>query len=91
MPDIKLMVLGNGRVGKTQICRRLRGEPYDENVSRPPTASLVTSAPLPAVTDGGAGGCLHIWDFGGQDIYHGTHSLQLANQLRAGKPLGEAW
>ena len=24
--DAKLMILGNGRVGKTQICRRLRGE-----------------------------------------------------------------
>ena len=30
--DIKLMILGNGRVGKTQICRRLRGENYDDTV-----------------------------------------------------------
>src|SRR6516162_8341308 len=32
VPDVKLMVLGNGRVGKTQICRRLRGESYDPRV-----------------------------------------------------------
>jgi Leucine-rich repeat (LRR) protein len=30
--DVKLMMLGNGRVGKTQICRRLRGESFDEAV-----------------------------------------------------------
>jgi internalin A len=70
--DIKLMVLGNGRVGKTQICRRLRGEDYDESVEST-HGIIVTSAPLPGSED-----CrerLQIWDFGGQDIYHGTHAL----------------
>ncbi|MFO1155940.1 MAG: hypothetical protein U1E43_03825 [Rhodospirillales bacterium] len=68
--DAKLMVLGNGRVGKTQLCRWLRSEPYDDSI--PSTHGvLVTSAPLP----GGAETRLNIWDFGGQDIYHGTHAL----------------
>jgi internalin A len=72
-PDVKLAVLGNGRVGKTQICRRLRGEDYDDTL--PSTHGiLVTSANLPA-TDTGKSAKLHIWDFGGQDIYHGTHAL----------------
>jgi internalin A len=31
--DVKLMVLGNGRVGKTQLCRRLRGGNYNEGLS----------------------------------------------------------
>ncbi|MDH4155457.1 MAG: hypothetical protein OEV01_16910 [Nitrospira sp.] len=31
--EAKLVVLGNGRVGKTQICRRLRGLPYDDTVA----------------------------------------------------------
>ncbi len=70
--DIKLMILGNGRVGKTQICRRLRGENYDDTVEFT-HGILVTSAPLPARGD--HGGRLQIWDFGGQDIYHGTHAL----------------
>ena len=30
--DFKLMLLGNGRVGKTQIYRRLQGQEYDETV-----------------------------------------------------------
>jgi internalin A len=73
VPDIKLMVLGNGRVGKTQICRRLRGQDYDERV--PSTHGvIVSSAPLPA-SDSAEPAVLHLWDFGGQDIYHGTHAL----------------
>jgi len=72
--DVKLIVLGNGRVGKTQICRRLRGENYDD--TEPSTHGiLVTSALLdtgdPEPTR------LNIWDFGGQDLYHGTHALFL--------------
>jgi len=71
--DVKLLVLGNGRVGKTQLCRRLRGEAYDEAV--PSTHGvLVTGAPQPKRNDGKEGR-LNIWDFGGQDIYHGTHAL----------------
>jgi internalin A len=67
------MVLGNGRVGKTQICRRLRGEDYDPRV--PSTHGVVvTLASLPAF-DGTPPAVPHIWDFGGQDIYRGTHAL----------------
>ena len=70
--DVKLIVLGNGRVGKTQICKRLRGEDYDP--TEPSTHGiLVTSAPFPL---GDAEPIrLNIWDFGGQDLYHGTHAL----------------
>jgi len=73
LSDAKLIVLGNGRVGKTQICRRLRGEDYDARV--PSTHGvIVTSASLPS-SEGAESSVLYIWDFGGQDIYHGTHAL----------------
>src|ERR1044071_3444936 len=73
LTDIKLIVLGNGRVGKTQICRRWRGEDYDQGV--PSTHGVVvTSAPLRGPSAERLA-TLHIWDFGGQDIYHGTHAL----------------
>ena len=72
--DVKLIVLGNGRVGKTQICRRLRGEPYDPD--EPSTHGiLVTSAALDIGEPDQIR--LNIWDFGGQDLYHGTHALFL--------------
>jgi internalin A len=75
--DIKFMILGNGRVGKTQICRRLQGQDYND--TQPSTHGVeVSSAPLAlssieAIT-------LKIWDFGGQDIYHGTHALFLRSR-----------
>jgi internalin A len=73
--DVKLMVLGNGRVGKTQLCRRLRGLPYDDAL--PSTHGIVVeSFELPR-GDCGDFAIVHIWDFGGQDIYHGTHALFL--------------
>jgi internalin A len=76
--DVKLMILGNGRVGKTQICRRLRGESYDDLA--PSTHGIqVSSLPLaPPVFDPPV--TLKIWDFGGQDIYHGTHALFLKSR-----------
>jgi internalin A len=74
LADVKLLILGNGRVGKTQICRRLRGEGYDPSV--PSTHGVqVRSAPLPLAPDDAAS--LKLWDFGGQEIYHGTHALFL--------------
>jgi internalin A len=67
----KLVVLGNGRVGKTQLCRQLQGLPYDESV--PSTHGIcVSNVPCAAL---GPGEELNLWDFGGQDIYHGTHAL----------------
>jgi internalin A len=75
LADVKLMVLGNGRVGKTQICRRLRGEDYDEAVDS--THGIVLSAAGLPLTDGAEPARLNLWDFGGQDLYHGTHALFL--------------
>ena len=30
--EVKVILLGNGRVGKTQLCRRLRNEPFDSSI-----------------------------------------------------------
>ena len=70
--DIKLIILGNGRIGKTQIVNRLRGAAFEEEANSTHGVSLV-QAPIPGATDGN----YNIWDFGGQDIYFGTHMLFL--------------
>ncbi|MCH9808555.1 MAG: hypothetical protein K0U74_12555 [Alphaproteobacteria bacterium] len=93
VPDIKVLVLGNGRIGKTQICRRLRGEPFVENdcsthgvVVRATRLPLASPANADAMVKSPASGQspvpqpqvpLHLWDFGGQDLYLGTHALFL--------------
>ena len=76
--DVKLMILGNGRVGKTQICRRLRRESFDEAV--PSTHGIQVSSLLLAPLVSDAPVTLKIWDFGGQDIYLGTHALFLKSR-----------
>lgn len=77
LPDVKVVVLGNGRIGKTQICRRLRGDGYDESVDST-HGIVVTQAELPIPDQLHA--VMNLWDFGGQDLYHGTHALFLKSR-----------
>jgi len=77
----KLFLLGNGTVGKTQVARALMGEGYDARIASTHGIQIHTH-PLPAPADtrhadAGEAFAAKIWDFGGQDIYHGTHSLFL--------------
>src|SRR5271166_1994084 len=65
--EVKLMVLGNGRVGKTQFCRRLAGQEFEPDSDSTHGVAIVP-ARLPA-GDGAAEIQLQMWDFGGQDIY----------------------
>ena len=69
--ELKLIVLGNGRVGKTSILKRLI-----ENTFDPCETSTHAIELIPwewELTDGPIR--VNVWDFGGQDIYHGTHGL----------------
>ena len=71
---IKLFVLGNGSAGKTQICRRLNGQAFDPSIPSTHGIDLGRVDLIPANEDKPAV-IAHVWDFGGQDIYHGTHAL----------------
>ncbi len=76
--ELKVCVLGNGSVGKTQLCRRLRNLEFDETV--PTTHGIQLGhyhETLPTVSRPVR---LNLWDFGGQDIYHGTHALFVHGQ-----------
>ena len=75
--ELKVFILGNGRVGKTQITRFLRELPFDPAI---PTTHGVQIHRLPFPLDDGDQTHLNIWDFGGQDIYHSTHSLFLRSR-----------
>jgi internalin A len=63
-------VLGNGGVGKTQLCRQLAGEAFDPAVPSTHGIALRTIAPA---SEGDP--TYYLWDFGGQDIYHSAHTL----------------
>jgi internalin A len=72
MADVKLLLLGNGEAGKTQIARWLAGKSFDP-IWNTTHGIQIGAVPLPGTPPAR----LQIWDFGGQDIYHGTHSLFL--------------
>ena len=74
LDDVKLMILGNGQIGKTQLARRLCGEDFDETVETTHGIQI-----RKAQLFKGYGDKIHlkIWDFGGQDIYLGTHARLL--------------
>lgn len=67
---IKLFVLGNGSAGKTQICRRLNDQAFDPNI--PSTHGIdLGKITLISANEDKPEIVAHVWDFGGQDIYHG--------------------
>jgi internalin A len=71
--EVKLLILGNGQAGKTQLARRLRGAAFDP--AEPSTHGIRVTNALLRGAEGQPGTPLAIWDFGGQDIYHGAHAL----------------
>lgn len=73
--DVKLFLLGNGRAGKTQIRHRLCSRAFDENWDSTHGVRVASTGLTGEVDTGEIR--LHIWDFGGQDVYHGTHALFL--------------
>ena len=75
--DVKVILLGNGRIGKTQISRRLRGKESDFSLSSTHGIEIRPGI-FPIENQDSAE--LKLWDFGGQDIYHGTHALFLKTQ-----------
>jgi internalin A len=78
--EVKVILLGNGRVGKTQLCRRFRDQPYDESI--PSTHGVQIWRKELRIRTGNEEQTFQVnwWDFGGQDIYHGTHALFLRNR-----------
>ena len=67
--ECKVLLIGNGKAGKTQIVNKLSGKPFEKEWNSTHGISL-TQLPMPPFS-------LNLWDFGGQDMYHNTHRLFL--------------
>lgn len=79
----KLLVVGEGGVGKTQLLRRLRGEDFDsqELTTHGIEIKALTLEHPSEQQDGKPINMrLNTWDFGGQEIYHATHQFFLTNR-----------
>lgn len=72
--EAKLIIIGNGRVGKTSLAKVLTGEKFDPNENSTHGVKI-REWKLPCGNDLTLN--LNIWDFGGQERYHNTHSFFL--------------
>ncbi|MEH2198873.1 leucine-rich repeat domain-containing protein [Nostoc sp.] len=74
--EAKLLLIGQGSVGKTSLIERLIRDKYDKN--QPQTDGLnVETWNVPVNSKDIR---LNVWDFGGQEIYHATHQFFLTKR-----------
>lgn len=76
----KLIIVGNGRVGKTCIYRRLKGDPC--NLEEPYTHGIQIGKLVETDFSELKGSTLqlNVWDFGGQEIFYATHQFFLSEE-----------
>lgn len=76
--EVKVLLIGKGRSGKTSLARRLLGLPFQKQERSTHGIRLWRKAMPFEPVDGepaSATATLHLWDFAGQDLYHSTHRL----------------
>ncbi|MBO1352345.1 MAG: leucine-rich repeat domain-containing protein [Hormoscilla sp. GUM202] len=71
--EAKLIMVGEGEVGKTSLLGALCGDKWVEN--RPTTHGIEIKSFTVKVPDSGKEIKLNGWDFGGQPVYRPTHQL----------------
>ena len=77
----KVILIGNGRTGKTSLVKRWLDDDFDPNEDSTHAIQLRTEPLTPLAEAKGLDRVhLNIWDFGGQDIYHATHRLFMQTQ-----------
>ena len=69
--EAKLILIGEGEVGKSCLLGALRGDPWEEGK---PTTHGIEIKPV-KVNHNGTEITLNGWDFGGQRVYRPTHQL----------------
>jgi internalin A len=74
--EIKLILVGQGGVGKTSLVNRIISNSFDENESK--TEGINISKWNIEIHDENY--TINIWDFGGQEIMHATHQFFLTKR-----------
>ncbi|AFM05521.1 Leucine Rich Repeat (LRR)-containing protein [Bernardetia litoralis DSM 6794] len=79
--EIKVVILGNGMVGKSTLLNRFLNPDDDWSKTKikieDRTEGIVIKENIPFYLEDDKEIRLNIWDFGGQEVYHGTHRLFL--------------
>ncbi len=76
--EAKILLVGQGGVGKTSLVKRLLDDTFDAAEGR--TDGIEISNWGVPSNCGGEGIRLNVWDFGGQEIMHATHQFFLTKR-----------
>ncbi|MEG3987743.1 COR domain-containing protein, partial [Microcoleus sp. S28C3] len=77
--EAKLLIVGEGESGKTTLANKLLNPEYELKEQEPSTEGIdVIRWEFPQAN--GKPFRVHIWDFGGQEIYHATHQFFLTER-----------
>jgi internalin A len=76
LDEVKLLLVGRGKSGKSSIRDRLLHDTFDENKKE---TSASTSS-IGRLDCGGSKVHVHVWDFAGQEITHATHQFFLTER-----------
>jgi internalin A len=74
--EAKLLLIGQGSVGKTSLMERLIRDQYNKNQSQTDGLNVETWN----IEVNSKDIRLNVWDFGGQEIYHATHQFFLTKR-----------
>lgn len=84
LPHAKLLIVGNGEVGKTTLMKKLKDNNLKVEIGKEETTHGINIVPWELKCSFAPGDSapikIHFWDFGGQDIYHATHQFFLTKR-----------
>ena len=75
--ESKVLIVGEGAVGKTRLYQALKGEPWVEGAPDSGATVGIEIGPLPLPHPAHPDVTMHLkcWDFAGQDVTHATHQF----------------
>jgi internalin A len=76
--EAKVLLIGEGNVGKTSLSAALRGDAFVED--RPFTHGIEIQPIVLRHPDAGEDMTIRVWDFGGQEVYRITHQFFFSRQ-----------
>ena len=80
----KLLIVGNGEVGKTTLMKKLKNNRFKVKLGKEPSTHGINIVPWELTCRFNQNNPetvkINFWDFGGQDIYHATHQFFLTKR-----------
>jgi internalin A len=82
--EVKLLLVGDGGVGKTSLVKMMLGESFDKDEKQTKGINITDIDEIKVrswnLTKDDRNIEVHIWDFGGQELMHATHQFFLSRR-----------